>query len=39
MLLLHNKYLYETNTTWTDQIEVKTEELWIFKGFMYSIQD
>jgi hypothetical protein len=39
MLLLHIKYLYETNATWTDPIGVKTEELWIFKGFMYSVQD
>jgi hypothetical protein len=28
-VLLRSKYLYETNTTWTDQIGVKTEELWI----------
>jgi hypothetical protein len=23
MLLLHSKYLYEANETWTDQIELK----------------
>jgi hypothetical protein len=30
MLLLRIKYLYETNATWTDQIGVKTGELWIY---------
>jgi hypothetical protein len=39
MLLLCSKYLYDTNTTRMDQIGVKTEELWIFEGFMYFVPD
>jgi hypothetical protein len=31
MLLLRSKYLYETNATWTNQIGVQTEKLWISK--------
>jgi hypothetical protein len=34
MLLLHSKYSYETNATWTDQIGVTDCELWISEGFM-----
>jgi hypothetical protein len=30
---------YDTNTTRMDQIGVKTEELWIFEGFMYFVPD
>jgi hypothetical protein len=37
MLLLRSKYLYETNTTWTDQIGVKMGKLWISEGFMYLV--
>jgi hypothetical protein len=39
MLLLHSKYLYETNATWTDQIRVVDFELWISKDFMCFVQD
>ena len=39
MLLLHSKYSYEANTTGTGQFGVKMGKLWIFEGFMYSIQD
>jgi hypothetical protein len=39
MLLFRSKYLYETNTTRTDQIRVITEELWISKGSIYLIWD
>jgi hypothetical protein len=31
MLLMRSKYLYESNTTWTDQFGVKTKELWILQ--------
>ena len=31
MLLLRSKYLYEANTIWMDQIEVKMKKLWIYK--------
>jgi hypothetical protein len=34
MLLLRSKYLYEANTIWTDQIEVKMKKLWIYKDYM-----
>jgi hypothetical protein len=34
MLLVHSKYLYEANATWTDQIGVTDCELWISEGFM-----
>jgi hypothetical protein len=33
MLLLPSKHSYEANVTWTDQIRVKTKELWFFSGF------
>jgi hypothetical protein len=39
MFLLRSKYLYEANATWTDQFEIKMEELWISEGFMYLIWD
>jgi hypothetical protein len=31
MLLLRSKYLYETNTTGTSEIRIKTKKLWIYK--------
>jgi hypothetical protein len=31
MLLLHSKYLYETNATGTGQIGIKTKKIWIYK--------
>jgi hypothetical protein len=39
MLLLHSKYLYEINATWTDQFGIKMRKLWISKGFMCLVQD
>jgi hypothetical protein len=39
MLLLRSKYLYETKTTWTDQIGVIDFKLWISKDSMYFVQD
>jgi hypothetical protein len=39
MLLLHSKYSYETNSTWTDQFGVKIGTLRISKGFIHFIQD
>jgi hypothetical protein len=39
MLLFHSKYLCETDATWTDQIGVRTEELWISEDFMCLVQD
>jgi hypothetical protein len=39
MLLLHSKYLYETNATETSQIGIKTRELWISEDFMCLVQD
>jgi hypothetical protein len=34
MLLLHSKYLYETNATGTSQFGIKMEKLWISEDFM-----
>jgi hypothetical protein len=39
MVLLHFKYLYGANATWTDQIGVKTEELWISEDSMCFVPD
>jgi hypothetical protein len=35
MLLLCSKYLYKTNTTWTDQIRFKTCKLWISEAYRF----
>jgi hypothetical protein len=39
MLLLRSKYLYETNATWMDQIEIIDFKLWISKDYMCFVQD
>jgi hypothetical protein len=38
-VLLHSKYLYETNASWTDQIGVIDFKLWISRDSMCSVQD
>ena len=39
MLLLHSKYLYETNATWMDPIRVIDFKLWISRDSMCFVQD
>jgi hypothetical protein len=33
MLLLRREYFYEANATWTSQIEVKMDKIWIIQNF------
>jgi hypothetical protein len=39
MLLLHSKYLYDTNATGTSQFGIKTKELWFSEDFICLMQD
>jgi hypothetical protein len=33
MLLIRRKFYYEDNTSWTGQIRIKTEKLWVKQVF------